>query len=646
MTFPMDLDLLPDMQGHFDLERAITHTESLWEQLLTRQAIPQLDLRPMILNSWQRCLDLEINPYRHIPPQPSLKEIQNRLQASKEYLDVIQPIVANMEGIADLSRFIMAFADREGFLLMIYGNRQLKREMDKLNSRVGSNMSERYAGTNAIGVALATGQPSQVFHAEHFCRGLHNYSCIAIPIRDPFSQELIGVLDFVSRVENHQPHIFGMAIQMGRSIELEIYREKKEREDLFRALTLDHMGDGIIILDDNDRICQVNLKALDYLNLERKSILNKRFQDLDILSEWKDPEEPFWLAQGHDTELFLKRRRLVHQQRLIGSLIFLEPKKKVSKQFPIFQSPFIQRPIGRSPTFRHALQVAEHAAQFNSNIMVSGETGTGKEILAHYIHEKSQRRNKPFVALNCGSIPRELLGSELFGYKAGAFTGASKNGHISKFELANGGTLLLDEISEMPMESQVYLLRVIEERVLTPLGGTQQIPIDVRIIAISNKDLFQEVKADRFRSDLFFRLNVVHINMPTLKERKEDIPLLVEHFIEILSQALFKKVDGISPSALDALMAYEWPGNVRELKNTLEQAIVICPGETIIWEALPEQIRNGGAIPAHLSEKDRERYLHFIRAYQESKGNITKLAKLLNVSRPTVYAWRKKLGLN
>ncbi|MBW2608867.1 MAG: sigma-54-dependent Fis family transcriptional regulator [Deltaproteobacteria bacterium] len=646
MTYSMDFDLLSDISGHFDIERAITHTEALWQQLLTQRSMPQQDLRPTILNSWQRCLDLEVNPHRNTPPQLSVREIENRLQTRKEYLDVIQPIVAGMERIADLSRFIIAFADREGFLLMIYGNRQLKQEMDKLNSRVGNNMSERYAGTNAIGIALTTGQPSQVFHAEHFCQGLHNYSCIAIPIRDPFSQEIIGVLDFVSRVEDHQPHIFGMAAQMGRCIELEIYREEKEREDLFREQILDQMEGGIIVLNDDDRISQVNLKALDYLNVERKSILNKRLQDFDILSGWKDMEEPFWLSRDQNTEIFLKRRPIVHQQRTLGSFIFCEPIKKASKQVTSQKNTSIRRPIGRSPAFRDVLHVAEHTAQFNSNILISGETGTGKEVLARFIHRKSRRHDKPFVAVNCGSIPRELLGSELFGYKAGAFTGASKKGHISKFELANGGTLLLDEISEMPIESQVYLLRVIEEKVLTPLGGTQQIPVDVRIIAVSNKDLYKEVKAGRFRDDLFFRLNVVHINMPLLKERKEDIPLLVKHFIEDLSQSLLKRVEGLSPGIVDALMAYEWPGNVRELKNALEHAMVICPGEMITWEVLPEKIRNGGSVPDHLPEQERGRYLRFVRAFQESKGNITQAAKLLNVSRPTVYAWRKKFGLN
>jgi transcriptional regulator of acetoin/glycerol metabolism len=650
MLSAVDLDLVSSLQSSSDLKQAISQAEKLWNLFHTKHSVPEEHLRPAISNSWQRCLESKVNPYRHTPPQLSHEQVQRRLRDHRQYFEVIQPVIVNMEHLADLSKFIIGFADPEGFILMIHGNQELRKEVDELNFRLGANWSERYAGTNAIGTAIATGQPSQVFHAEHYCRGLHRYTCTAVPIQDPTSRELIGILDFASRAEDHQPHIVGLAIQMGRCIELEIYRKEKDQEDFFRdsslQLTLDHLERGVIVLDAIDRIRRVNHKALEYLNVRSDAVLNQAFHELTILSEWRDLEKPFILPHTMDTELCLRRKPLVQQRRLVGTLILIEPIKRASKQVGHRQNPATSVPVGRSAGFLSTVRLADNAAHFDSNILILGETGTGKEVLARYIHGKSKRGAHPFVALNSGSIPRELLASELFGYEAGAFTGASKKGKPSKFELAYGGTLLLDEISEMPLESQVYLLRVIEEMALTPLGAKRSIPFDVRIIATSNKDLSAEVKAGRFRADIYFRLNVVSIQLPPLRERKEDIPALVEHFIPTLSKSMGKRVTKITKSALDALAAYDWPGNVRELKNALEQAIVISPGDSITWDLLPETVRSKGNIPLHLPDKERERYLEFVRTYHDAKGNITKVAKLLNVSRPTVYSWCRRFGLN
>ena len=202
-----DLDLVSSLQNSSNLEQAISRAEGLWKLFHTKQPVPLDHLRPAISNSWQRCLESKVNPYRHTPPQLAPDQIERRLRVHHQYLEVIQPVIVSMEHLADLSKFIIAFADREGFILMIYGNQLLRQEVASLNFRLGANWSERYAGTNAIGTALATGQPSQVFHAEHYCRGLHKYTCTAVPIQDPFSQELIGILDFASQAEEHQPHI-------------------------------------------------------------------------------------------------------------------------------------------------------------------------------------------------------------------------------------------------------------------------------------------------------------------------------------------------------------------------------------------------------------------------------------------------------
>ncbi|WP_259499873.1 sigma-54 interaction domain-containing protein [Desulfofundulus thermocisternus] len=248
--------------------------------------------------------------------------------------------------------------------------------------------------------------------------------------------------------------------------------------------------------------------------------------------------------------------------------------------------------IGTSRAIQHCIRQARQVAVTNSTVLLFGETGTGKELFAQSIHNASQRSGGPFVAINCGAIPASLVESQLFGYEAGAFTGARKEGQPGVFEQANGGTLFLDEISEMELELQSRLLRVLQERELMRIGGKKPIPVDVRVIASTNKDLWQMVASGKFRQDLFYRLNVVDLRIPPLRERVEDIPLLVRHFIKQFRDIFGTFVRDISPEALECLMAYSWPGNVRELQNCIERTMNLATHEVILPSDLPALIRN------------------------------------------------------
>lgn len=620
----------------------------LWEEFVRKRNIPKEDLRPTILDSWQRCIDLHVSPQKPEPVSLSNQQLRQRMHAHRECLDAMKPVLDCVNDLVGASNHVISFVDREGYILKIHGKSQLVELLEGLNFHIGANWSERSAGTTAVGVALNTGQPSHVFHAEHYCRGLQEFTCTAVPIRDPYSKEMVGVLDFVAYVEDHQSHAMGMALQMARCIELEIYRNRKERDEFFREcsiqLTLDQMERGVLVLDEDGRVRRANLKAVEYLNLEHRRFLNVKFDQLPLPSGLNDSEKPFSTYSAKGLRIRMERKPLVHQHRCIGTLVILENTRHDSRS-PVSLGHMAQTPIGSSPAFQKVLESADNASRCRSNLLLLGETGTGKEVVARYIHEQSARCSKPFVAINCGSIPRELLGSELFGYDAGAFTGAKQKGHPSKFELANGGTILLDEISEMPLDSQVYLLRVIEERSVSRLGGSRSIPVDIRIIAASNKDLHGLVEEGKFRADLLFRLNVLCIHLPMLRDRKEDIPLLVEHFLISLSAVVERHVEHIEPNALAALTAYQWPGNIRELRNAIEQAIVMTESDTLLLESLPEHIQKACVSPADIRNKNRQRYLDFVRVYHQHQGNISKVAKELNISRPTVYAWRKKLGL-
>lgn len=298
--------------------------------------------------------------------------------------------------------------------------------------------------------------------------------------------------------------------------------------------------------------------------------------------------------------------------------------------------------IGKSRKITNTIEYAKKISDSTSTILITGESGTGKEIFAQAIHNYSQRKDMPFIAINCGALPSNLIELELFGYEDGAFTGAKKGGNAGKFEMAEGGTIFLDEIGEMPLDMQVSLLRVMEEGVINRIGGCKQIVLNVRIIAATNKDLKEEVSKGRFRKDLFYRLNVLPIHIPSLRDRKEDVPLLVEYYMKKASKRLNKKIVNIDENSMENLKQYEWAGNVRELENIIEL--------TVNTEKLPEEfcyskvyeinIENTvfkqntqiGNMNLELLEKN-----HIINVLHNFKGNITLAAKVMGIGRNTLY---------
>jgi DNA-binding NtrC family response regulator len=298
-------------------------------------------------------------------------------------------------------------------------------------------------------------------------------------------------------------------------------------------------------------------------------------------------------------------------------------------------------------------------------VLITGESGTGKELVARALHENSARRDKPFIKVNCAAIPRDLMESELFGYERGAFTGAvgSKPG---RFELANGGTLFLDEVGSIPIEMQVKLLRALQESEFERVGGVKTIRVDVRLVAATNSDLKKEIAAGAFREDLYYRLNVVPIRLPALRERREDIPLLVQHFVKKFDARLNKHVSFVDPTALDVLSSHPWPGNIRELENVIERAVLFCDGSTLRASDLPAELGNTPlpplatpsarsplpAPPASDGLKEQvkaamnrlEREL-IVKALEQTGGNVTHAARLLKISRKGLQLKMKELGL-
>jgi two-component system response regulator HydG len=302
----------------------------------------------------------------------------------------------------------------------------------------------------------------------------------------------------------------------------------------------------------------------------------------------------------------------------------------------------VTRPIGKAKRFLEVLRLAEHVAPTDSTVLIGGESGTGKEVIARYIHNLSTRADGPFMSINCGALPENLLESELFGHVKGSFTGAVRDKQ-GLFAAARGGSFFLDEVGEMPPSLQVKLLRVLQEREVIPVGATEAIPVDVRILAATNRDLEEEVRRGNFRSDLFYRLNVIAVNLPPLRERRDDLIPLIEQFLENMSQESGGELKALSSEALDAVTVYEWPGNVRELENALEHAVVLCKGSLIDASALPERITKRKKEPLVAERSYKNPTLEVIeRAYimyvlQAEGGNKTRAAEVLGFDPSTLY---------
>jgi two-component system, NtrC family, response regulator HydG len=299
--------------------------------------------------------------------------------------------------------------------------------------------------------------------------------------------------------------------------------------------------------------------------------------------------------------------------------------------------------VGESPAMRRVLEMVEIVAPSESTVLITGESGTGKEVVARAIHSASPRRNMPMVVIHCGALPESLLESELFGHERGAFTGAQAR-RKGKFEVAEGGTVFLDEIGDISLKTQTDLLRVLQEREITRVGGTQPIKLDFRCITATNRDLEAMVKEGTFRLDLFYRLNVVQIQLPPLRERREDIPLLARHFAEKCASAMNRTAPQIAEETMRVLMDYRWPGNVRELENAIERAIVMTSGPSIEPGSLPIALSApvAGGNGERLEDVERR---HIAKVLEETGGNLSRAARILDIDRTTLYSKLKIYGL-
>ncbi len=407
----------------------------------------------------------------------------------------------------------------------------------------------------------------------------------------------------------------------------DVHRQKEFTEKIFNSIV-----EGIIVVDKEGKVINLNESAKRLLrNLDTKDAIGHNVKEILGVSLEQMPS----IDKRNDIYIQtycgkLKASLMLSSFRDEGYIIsfYILPEQNIFQGFS--ENEFYTK----NPKLSKAIDIAKYVAEHNVNILIEGETGTGKTLLAKYIHFISPRRNKPLVKINCAAIPESLLESELFGYVKGAFTGAVKD-KIGKVELANEGTLFLDEIGDMPLSIQAKILNLIQEKEIERLGDNTPIKVDVRIIAATNKDIKQLIKNKLFREDLYYRLNVVKIILPPLRERKEDIPILVKGFLEKFSEIHNKNVKSVKPEAMKLLLKYNYPGNVRELENIVEHAVIMAKNTYIGTYDLPDFLSSDfDVFLENLTEKDL-----IIKTLKQTNGNKAKAAELLNMHRTTL--WRK-----
>ncbi len=548
-----------------------------------------------------------------------------------------------------------------------YGDRQLKDELSAKNIKLGGNLGEDCAGTNAAVMAARSPASTWVIGDEHYLDALKPYVTFAFGIKGKYGRN--GYVVIITRKENFDERIYNLfkllestetIITTGHVTKDVIMRDIMQRNEYRRGST----NDIVIMVDNSCSVTYANDMFYDFYSYHPQETINSFLSDIcpelvslvsKIAEGKKVVGKPVELARGNGLreQYFADCSPISTNGRQLGALITIY-KGKVKKEEKPADGNHARYTfddlIGVSDNFVQLKRFAEQISSTSSPILIQGESGTGKELFANAIHCTSQRKDKPFVAVNCAAIPRELIGSELFGYVGGSFTGASRTGAKGKFELADGGTLFLDEIGEMPVEMQSVLLRALEDNCITRIGATKPISVDVRIITATNKDLTKCISDGTFRADLYYRLNVINLTMIPLRRRREDIKELAEYFLERFAFENGKNIHGISTAATLAMAEYSWPGNVRELRNCMEYSAIVCKSEQIELEDLPNSIsrieqteaapnaeQDGSELRMMTDFFTKQRLEMAKKLMAEYKGNKSKVAKEMGVSRSTLY---------
>ncbi|MFW5687762.1 MAG: sigma-54-dependent Fis family transcriptional regulator [Bacteroidota bacterium] len=614
----------------------------------------------------------------HIFPRKILRggQLEILLEKNQYLIETSLPFIKNLYTLVKGSGFVITLTDNEGCILELTGDAETLHDASLFDMIPGAYMNEESVGTNAMGLAIDEDRPIQLTAQEHFINAYHRWTCSSAPIHN-VEDDIIGALNLMGKKDQVHSHTLGLVVATVNSIEQQfrnhkIHKELSETSGFLDAV-INNLSYATFTLNPLGYINRVNKTAVKIFDISRSELYGQHISK--YLGRWNEIRNTVQLGDKMlDEEVIITNMPksgsfvmsampiLSEDNQFNGVVLTFRDMKRiynmVNKYTGMKAHYSFSDIIGSSAGMRRLIEFAEKVSDSPSTILINGESGTGKEVFAQSIHNASSRRDAGFVAVNCGAIPEALFESELFGYDDGAFTGARKGGKPGKFELANGGTLFLDEVGEMPPDMQVKLLRALQEGVITRVGGSKTVPVDVRIIAATNKDLKELVDKKKFRLDLYYRLSVIPLKIPPLRERGEDIRTLIEFFLRTKAFKLKKNIPELDKEIYELLMRYEWPGNVRELENFIEKTVNL--DGAILLDVEDEEAfrqkylnpRTGQPLTVSAPQADAkintlaEVEKQVIQdALNQLNGNKTQVAKMLGIGRNTLYLKAKQYGI-
>ena len=628
--------------------------EKAWELFNADIEFEMPAVSKLVLDSWSRSrefnVNVELSKANTIINEESLRTVRDVNSALRE---AARPVIKEARKVLDDNKLFMLLTSNKGIILEREGNAKSLLMADSQELIVGSNWSEEYVGTNAVGTALSLQRPVQLVAREHYCKMSKVWGCAAVPIKDLRDGRLLGVLDTTGPEHSFLSMNLGWVNSMASCIELRLsesqnvikYRLIEEAMEHIQRWKNDEMlvfdVDGFLVWESKG----VGAKLMTY-DISRMLVDKCIGSRVDWMSadrlKVEDPMinfdkeylEPIFIDKELAGHILIFPTRFTDKKLLQQSLgVRNEPESLIK---------------GVSEKIALLRKMAKKLAGNNLIVTFTGETGTGKEVVSKDVHLQSGRTGG-FVAVNCGAIQKELLASELFGYAEGSFSGAKKGGMIGKFEAAKDGTILLDEFCELPLDLQVYLLRVLEEREVVRIGESTARSINARIIVATNKNLEEELAEGRLREDLYYRVNATVIELPALRDHIDDIPFLFDFFMDKVSKESCGVAPRLSSEFSTALINHNWPGNIRELRNFAENCFLMNAGEELTLEHIPLRMKNHELSKSKISvnegtlkclERDA-----FIEAIELSAGNISKAARRLGIARSTFYKKLESLDI-
>jgi sigma-54 dependent transcriptional regulator, acetoin dehydrogenase operon transcriptional activator AcoR len=616
-----------------------------WEGFIENGTVSKA-LRGVVVASWQRSQSHGIPVGRNEAPLATQAELTQRRSAHAELLEAAQPVLNQARLFLVEANSMIILTDSSGLVLETAGDPRTVDFGQVIHLEQGGHWKEADIGTNAIGTAIAESRPVQIHGLEHFCSEVKRWTCAATPIWNPTDGDLLGVVDISGPVRTFNPQSLALAVALGRQIEGALAQSiEYDRERLLRYFMLKRSrwaNVEVLAIDQHGKIVFGPESVLQNLEREQPGLISN-----GCISSLKNVRPAAWPVRLNELLPNTSTELVVDNNRQLGAILVLQKERRRPSVLPRMITERLlefEEIFGESTVMQKTRERARKMATAAAPILIEGETGVGKELFARAICGANQTACSPFVPVNCGGMPRDLIGSEIFGYAKGAFTGAKEQGHAGKIEAADGGVLCLDEIGEMPLDLQPFLLRVLEDGVVYRLGSNEGRAVRIRLVAMTHRDLLAEVDAGRFRRDLYYRIASMRLLIPPLREREDDVVLLARHFANIVAAGLHRPLPRFSDEVLELFRAYSWPGNVRELRNVIENMVLLGESSELQIEDVPVEVRQeltpftARARESSASPKLKQNERAAIEsALAKTGGKLTAAAKLLGIARATLY---------